>query len=112
MLNKVIIHTSLQRSQFWMMYTVNVTNNWIYYKFLSFLKGAYANDSHNFYSYIRGMRKFELPVPNELGQLEEVNVIEVKATVDTAPNAHDVVAMGIALARRDLNVVPSFLPGK
>ena len=39
-------------------------------------------------------------------------MIEVKATVDTAPNAHDVAAMGVALARRDLNVVPSFLPGK
>ena len=58
------------------------------------------------------MRKFELPVPNELGQLEEVKVIEVKATVDTVSSARDVAAMGVALARRDLNVVPSFLPGK
>ena len=52
------------------------------------------------------MRKFELPVPNEHGQLAEVNVIEEKATVDTV-HAPDVTAMGVALARRDLNVVPS-----
>ena len=57
------------------------------------------------------MCKFELPVPDELGQLTEVNVIEEKATVDTV-RAPDMAAMGIALALRDLNVVPSFVPGK
>ena len=57
------------------------------------------------------MRKFKLPIPDASGQLPFVNVVDVKATVDTT-NAHDVSAMSAALARRDLNVVPSFLPSK
>ena len=56
------------------------------------------------------MRKFALPIPDQ-GQISEVILIEEKATVDTV-HAHDVAAMGVGLARRDLNVVPSFLPGK
>ena len=35
-------------------------------------------------------------------------MIEEKATVDTV-HAPDVATMGVALARRDLNVVPSFV---
>ena len=77
------------------------------------LKGAYAGTPHDYYSYIRGMRKFELPIPDDQGQISKVILIEEKATVDTVPaNAHDVAAVGVGLARRDLNVVPSFLPGK
>ena len=76
------------------------------------MQGAYGQNSDDFYSYIRGMRKFPLPVPDaSTGQLPAVNVVEVKATVDTT-NAPDTSSMDAALARRDLNVVPSFLPGK
>ena len=58
------------------------------------------------------MRKFKLPIPDpSTGQLPYVNVIEVKASVDTT-NAPDTSSMDAALARRDLNVIPSYLPGK
>ena len=66
---------------------------------------------HSLFSYTRGMHKFELPIPDSHGQLPDVNVVKVKASVDTT-NAHDPSAMDAALARRDLNVVPSFLPCK
>ena len=57
------------------------------------------------------MLKFKLPIPDASGQLPFVNVVKVKASADTT-NAHNLSAMDAALARRDLNVVPSFLPSK
>ena len=63
------------------------------------------------YSYIRGMRKFRVPDFGPSGTLSPLEVTEVIASKDTT-TAYDPIAMGVALARRDLNVVPSFLPGE
>ena len=57
------------------------------------------------------MLKFKLPIPDASGQLPFIKVVKVKASADTT-HAHDISAMDVALARRDLNVVPSFLPSK
>ena len=57
------------------------------------------------------MRKFRVPDPGPSGTLSPFEVTEVLASTDTT-TAYDPVAIGVALARRDLNVVPSFLPGE
>ena len=51
-----------------------------------------------------------MPYPTG-GTLPPVIVTEIAASKDTT-TAHDPDAMSAQLARRDLNVVPTFLPGK
>ena len=56
------------------------------------------------------MRKFAVPYPDESGNLPTIHVQEIPANKDTT-TAHDPDAINVALARRDLNIIPTFLPG-
>jgi len=57
------------------------------------------------------MRKFAVPYPTgQGGTLPPIVVTEINASKDTT-NAPDPDAISCQLARRDLNVVPTFLPG-
>jgi len=59
------------------------------------------------------MRKFAVPYPTGQGgtALPPIVVTEITATIDTSNSPDYSAAMSSQLARRDLNVVPTFLPG-
>ena len=59
------------------------------------------------------MRKFAVPYPTGPGgtALPPIVVTEITATIDTSNSPDYDAAMSSQLARRDLNVVPTFLPG-
>lgn len=72
------------------------------------MQGDYSGK--DLYSYTRGMRKFAVPYPDKSGNLPIICVEEITANTDTT-SAHDVDGIKAALARRDLNIIPAFLPG-
>jgi len=76
-------------------------------------QGSYVSEKSDTYTYIRGMRKFAVPYPTGQGgtALPPIVVTEITATIDTSNSPDYSAAMSSQLARRDLNVVPTFLPG-
>ena len=75
------------------------------------VQGSYSSGSNDIYTYIRGMRKFEVPYPTSGEPLPSIIVTDIVPSSDTSNSPDYLAAMSSQLARRDLNVVPTFLPG-
>ena len=75
------------------------------------IQGSYASGDPDIYTYIRGMRKFAVPWPTQGNPLPPIVVTDIIPSSDTSNSPDHDAAMSAQLARRDLNVVPTFLPG-
>ena len=76
---------------------------------LAHTQGNYGGDFKDSYKYSRSVLTFPVPYLDEEGRIPLVEITALNA-FNCASDAHNKFSLDTQLARRDLNVVPTFIP--